>query len=74
MRRAGEMTTDELRELIDILRRFDGDLRHVEAKRAERDLPRRLWETLSAFANTPEGGVIVLGLDEGADFEVVATG
>jgi ATP-dependent DNA helicase RecG len=65
------MTTDELRELIDLVRRVEGDLLHLEAKRAEHELPRRLWETVSAFANTPDGGVIILGLDEMADFEVV---
>ncbi|MFQ5856200.1 MAG: helix-turn-helix domain-containing protein [Anaerolineae bacterium] len=46
------------------LREVGADLTHVEAKRAERALPRRLWETLSAFANTPSGGVIILGVDE----------
>ena len=65
------MTTAELRELIDSLRQFENDILHVEAKRAKRELPKRLWETVSAFSNTPEGGVIVLGLDEAANFDIV---
>lgn len=65
------MTDDELRELIQTLRGVRTDLRHVEAKRAQTDLPRRLWESLSAFANSPGGGVVVLGLDEQSDFAVV---
>src|SRR4051812_29361834 len=71
--RTGEMTTDELLDLIDLVRRVEGDLLHPEAKRASHDLPRRLWETVSAFANMPDGGVIILGLDELAAFEVVAS-
>jgi ATP-dependent DNA helicase RecG len=65
------MTTDELRELIDALRHVENDMHHVEAKRAERDLPKKLWETISAFSNVAGGGVIVLGLDETNDFDVV---
>jgi ATP-dependent DNA helicase RecG len=62
------MTTDELLEVIDELRRARTDTLHVEAKRAEHELPRRLWETLSAFSNTRGGGVIILGLDQEAGF------
>jgi ATP-dependent DNA helicase RecG len=65
------VTDAELRELIDLLRRTKTDLRHVEAKRARAGLPQRLWETLSAFANTPGGGVIILGLDERTNFDAV---
>lgn len=64
------MTTAELMELIADLRSAKTDLAHVEAKRAEGGLPKRLWQTLSAFANTREGGVLILGLDESADFKV----
>ncbi|MBS0420171.1 MAG: putative DNA binding domain-containing protein [Proteobacteria bacterium] len=65
------MTDEELQEHIALLRRMRTDFRHVEAKLAWGGLPTRLWETLSAFANTSGGGVIILGLDEGHNFEVV---
>lgn len=62
------MTTAELQALIRSLQEFRTDLLHVEAKRAEAELPKRIWETLSAFSNTPGGGVLILGLDESAGF------
>jgi ATP-dependent DNA helicase RecG len=64
------MTLGELEEIVASLRQVGADLTHVEAKRAGRELPRRLWETLSAFANTPGGGVIILGIDEESGFQV----
>lgn len=64
------MTTAELQALIRSLQDFRTDLLHVEAKRAEAELPKRIWETLSAFSNTPGGGVLVLGLDEASGFPV----
>jgi ATP-dependent DNA helicase RecG len=65
------VTTAELLELLESLRTVETDSLHIKAKRAENDLPRRLWETLSAFSNTPGGGVLILGLDEAAGFDVV---
>src|SRR5688572_11559662 len=62
------MTTTELKAVISNLQEFRTDLVHVEAKRAESELPRRLWETISAFSNTPGGGVLILGLNESAGF------
>ncbi|MFD6072970.1 MULTISPECIES: ATP-binding protein [Amycolatopsis] len=65
------MLTEELTEIIANLRALGGDHAFVEAKRAETKLPKSVRETLSAFANT-NGGVLILGLDETRRFE--ATG
>jgi ATP-dependent DNA helicase RecG len=62
------MTLTEVQAIIRSLQAFRTDLLHVEAKRSETELPRRIWETLSAFSNTPGGGVLILGLDEAAGF------
>lgn len=64
------MTTDELRQIAAELRANGSDTHFVEAKRAQRQIPKRLRETLSAFANTSGGGVIVLGLDGESGFEI----
>ncbi|WP_027928153.1 ATP-binding protein [Amycolatopsis benzoatilytica] len=65
------MLDDELAEIVGNLRRLGGDDADVEAKRAEDRLPKSVRDTVSAFANT-HGGVLVLGLDEASGFE--ATG
>ncbi|WP_052711114.1 ATP-binding protein [Pseudofrankia sp. DC12] len=62
------MLTAELAELVRTLRDSRTDLARVEAKRATRELPKSTRETLSAFANSPGGGVILLGLDESQGF------
>lgn len=54
-----------------IWRRLGADHQHVEAKSARGGLPRRLWETISAVANTTGGGTLILGISESEDFAVV---
>jgi ATP-dependent DNA helicase RecG len=64
------MNAAELEQQIRELRRVKTDLTHVEAK-ASSELPKRIWETLSAFSNTSKGGVLILGVSEVLQFKVV---
>jgi len=60
----------ELAEIVNELRRTGRDGQHLEAKRAAWEVPKSLRKTLSAFSNR-HGGLVVLGLDEAAEFAAV---
>ncbi|WP_298445820.1 ATP-binding protein [Gordonia sp. (in: high G+C Gram-positive bacteria)] len=61
----------ELAELIAELRHQGGDTTACEVKRGRGGVP-QLGPTLSAFGNMPEGGTVIVGLDEATGF--AATG
>lgn len=56
-----------LSDLVARVRALGTDTAHIEVKASVRDLPKSVWETVSAFANG-EGGVVILGLDERTGF------
>lgn len=58
----------DLSSLINTLRTTGGDFTDVEVKAAVGGLPESLAASLSALANLPGGGTIVLGLDERTGF------
>ncbi|MBI3318407.1 MAG: putative DNA binding domain-containing protein, partial [Candidatus Omnitrophica bacterium] len=58
------MNASDLQEILDSLKEAAGDTAYIEAKSAAGGFPKRLWETLSALANTPGGGVLILGWSE----------
>jgi len=68
------MTREELLELIAEVQQRQSELNDIEVKAARGGTPQRLYESLSSFANRPGGGVILLGLNEGNEFEVVGVG
>ncbi|WIM67638.1 ATP-binding protein [Corynebacterium breve] len=66
------MRIDDIPELVELLIEARTDTWNVEAKDARRGLPDTTDETLSAFANMPEGGIIVFGLAEvDGEFQLV---
>jgi ATP-dependent DNA helicase RecG len=64
------MLKSDLEKLVGDLQASRAESRHVEAKASQTGPPKRLWETLSAFSNSPGGGVILLGVSEERGFEV----
>lgn len=66
------MTRNEtwLKETLTQLRSFGDDTTLIECKRAEGGVPENLSRTICAFANMPQPGVIILGVDERRGFEI----
>ncbi len=58
----------DLQAVITELRRSGSDSTRIEVKRAAGGLPESLNPTLSALANLPGGGLLILGLDEQTGF------
>jgi ATP-dependent DNA helicase RecG len=61
----------DLSAIVAGLRAAGGDITSVEVKSAAGCLPETLTSTLSALANLPGGGTVILGLDERAGFRPV---
>lgn len=66
-----QVNENELTGLLESLRRMGSDDLNVEVKESATTLSHDVWETVSAFANTA-GGIIVLGVSERAGFVPVA--
>lgn len=63
-------TPSDLLQTLQFLGRHRGDNTTIEVKRAAGGVPQNLPETLCAFANMPDGGIIILGVDENSDFSI----
>ncbi len=64
------MNTDRLNNILERLRRLDGEPSDVEVKLAAGGFPDSAMATMCAFANRPGGGTLLLGIDEAAGFAV----
>lgn len=61
----------ELIELINKIKSLNTELQDVEVKAAAQGCPKRLYDTISAFSNQDTGGIIIFGLNEEENFNVV---
>lgn len=59
-----------LLDVIALLRAHRGDNTAVELKLAAGGLPKSCPESICAFANMPDGGTLILGIDEAQDFAI----
>ena len=61
----------DIEAVIERLRQNGSDTTNVEAKAAAGGMPESILATMSAFANLPGGGLILLGVDEARAFSAV---
>ncbi|MDR1271587.1 MAG: putative DNA binding domain-containing protein [Clostridiales Family XIII bacterium] len=64
------MMHDQILEIIRTLRVEKSDNRQYEAKAAVAGFPQTALRSISAFANTPGGGILIFGVDENQGFTV----
>ncbi len=62
------MNSQDAFDLLKTIQQGEFEDARLEVKRAQKGLSQHLYETISAFANQSEGGVIVLGMDESERF------
>jgi len=68
------MTREDLQRLVAEVQARQTELIDVEVKSARGGTPQRLYKSLSAFANRTGGGVLLFGLNEKGNFEIVGVG
>ena len=65
------MLETELIQLVKKIQLQHAESQIIELKAAAQGCPTRLYDTLSSFSNQDDGGIIVFGVDERRDYEVV---
>ena len=65
------MQAEELLKLVAEIKRQKTEKQNVELKAANKGCPSRLYDTLSSFSNQDSGGIILFGIDENSDYEIV---
>lgn len=62
------MTEENLLALVQQVIKSRAEYQFIELKAAREGAPKRLYDTLSSFSNSNEGGIIIFGIDEQNDF------
>ncbi len=64
------MTSENLLNLVEQVIKSRAEYQFIELKAACEGAPKRIYDTLSSFSNSNEGGVIIFGIDEQNNFEI----
>ena len=64
-------TLNRLNDTLRKLRTYGSETAHLEVKKAADGYPQNIAETLCAFSNMPDGGVLLCGIDEAVNFAIV---
>lgn len=65
------MQEEEIAALVGKIQSKKTEEQTIELKAANQGFPHKIYDTLSSFSNQDEGGVIIFGIDEKADYQVV---
>lgn len=64
------MQLEEVKQYINYVREIKSETEYIEIKSAEKGCP-KLYDTLSSFSNKSGGGIIIFGIDENRDYDIV---
>ena len=64
------MQAEELKQLISKIQSQKTESQTIELKSAEHGCPTKLYDTLSAFSNQDEGGILIFGIDEKSGYKI----
>ena len=65
------MQAEELKIMVEEIKRQKTEKQCVELKAAHQGCPTRLFDTLSSFSNQDDGGIIIFGIDESKGYDIV---
>ncbi len=65
------MQTEDLKELVEEVRRQKTEKQTLELKAAHVGFPGKIYDTLSSFSNQDDGGIMLFGITERPDYDVV---
>ena len=64
------MQTEALKKLVLDINTLKTETQTIELKAAVQGCPTRLYDTLSSFSNQDEGGILIFGVDESANYAI----
>ncbi len=64
------MTSENLLNLVEQVIKSRAEYQFIELKAAREGAPKRIYDTLSSFSNSNDGGIIIFGIDEEKNFDL----